>query len=85
MGGGNGNLYLSSKQRQKTAAQIAAATSFWLHPRHSSHRGGGDFEGTFGLRSLKPWEVFQCDCGVVAACQRVRATVKYEVFNTKKG
>lgn len=46
---------------------------------------GGIFKGTFGLRRLKPWAVFQCECTVVAACQRVRATKKYEVFTTMKG
>lgn len=41
--------------------------------------------GLLGLGVVKPWEGFQCDCGGVAACQPVRATVKYEAFNTKKG
>lgn len=40
----------------------------------TSEGGGffGVFTGTFGLRGLKPWEGFQCDYSVVAACQRAR-------------
>lgn len=54
---------MSSKQRQKTAAKIAAAISSQLHAWHSSHRG----VFSRGLVDLEVMGGFQRECAVEAA------------------